>query len=216
MAVVQSYQPTDVAGLMKAAEAHAEEWKDRTVAERVAVLRKAASLMRARRWELAAWEVYEEGKPWREADADVAEAIDFLEYYAARDGAARATCTDLGHYPGELNELLWTPRGVTLVIAPWNFPLAIPTGMVAAALVSGNPVLFKPSERAPAMGYWLARVMTEAGVPVGVLQFFQGALIWGVAGDGVGGGDDRVYGIKRHGPGNHGGCECSNRPDSGS
>ena len=82
VAVVQSYQPADVAGLMKAAEAHTEEWKDRTVADRVAVMRKAASLMRVQRWELAAWEVFEEGKPWREADADVAEAIDFLEYYA--------------------------------------------------------------------------------------------------------------------------------------
>ncbi|MBI4001298.1 MAG: proline dehydrogenase family protein, partial [Nitrospira defluvii] len=173
VAVVQSYQLADVAGLIKSAEAHAEEWKDRTVAERVAMMRKAAALMRAQRWELAAWEVYEEGKPWREADADVAEAIDFLEYYAGEMeqlGLPRRQ----GHYPGELNELGWSPRGIAVVISPWNFPLAIPTGMVAAALVSGNPVLFKPSERASVMGYRLAEIMRQAGVPVGVLQYVPG------------------------------------------
>ncbi|MGZ8383333.1 MAG: proline dehydrogenase family protein [Nitrospira sp.] len=173
VAVLQSYQPSDVANLMKAAEAQAAEWKDRTVAERVAMMRKAGALMRAQRWELAAWEVYEEGKPWREADADVAEAIDFLEYYAGdmeQLGAPRR----LGQYPGELNELIWGPRGIAVVISPWNFPLAIPTGMVAAALVTGNAVLFKPSERASVMGYRLAEIMRQAGVPVGVLQYVPG------------------------------------------
>ena len=171
--IVQSYLPADVAGLVKVAESHAEEWKHRAVAERVAVMRKAASLMREQRWELAAWEVFEEAKPWREADADVAEAIDFLEYYAGEmeqlDPPPR-----LGRYPGELNELLWSPRGVTVVIAPWNFPLAIPAGMVAAALVSGNPVLFKPSERASIIGYRLAGILRQAGVPAGVLQYVPG------------------------------------------
>lgn len=171
--IVQSYLPADVAGLVKVAESHAEEWKHRAVAERVAVMRKAASLMREQRWELAAWEVFEEAKPWREADADVAEAIDFLEYYAGEmeqlDPPPR-----LGRYPGELNELFWSPRGVTVVIAPWNFPLAIPAGMVAAALVSGNPVLFKPSERASIMGYRLAGILRQAGVPAGVLQYVPG------------------------------------------
>lgn len=171
--IVQSYLPADVAGLLKVAESHAEEWKHRAVAERVAVMRKAASLMREQRWELAAWEVFEEAKPWREADADVAEAVDFLEYYAGEmeqlDPPPR-----LGRYPGELNELFWSPRGVTVVIAPWNFPLAIPAGMVAAALVSGNPVLFKPSERASIMGYRLATILRQAGVPAGVLQYVPG------------------------------------------
>ena len=171
--IVQSYLPADVAGLVKVAESHADEWKHRAVAERVAVMRKAASLMREQRWELAAWEVFEEAKPWREADADVAEAVDFLEYYAGEmeqlDPPPR-----LGRYPGELNELFWSPRGVTVVIAPWNFPLAIPAGMVAAALVSGNPVLFKPSERASIMGYRLATILRQAGVPAGVLQYVPG------------------------------------------
>lgn len=173
VSVVQSYGPPDVPGLLKAAEAHSQEWKEQPVAERVAVIRKAASLMRAQRRELAAWEVFEEGKPWREADADVAEAIDFLEYYAG-DMEQLGSHSKLGRYPGELNELMWSPRGVTVVISPWNFPLAIPTGMVAAALLSGNPVLFKPSERASMMGYHLAGILTEAGVPVGVLQLVPG------------------------------------------
>lgn len=173
VAVVQSYQPADVAALIKIAESHAEAWSGRPVADRVAVMRQAASLMRAQRWELAAWEVFEEGKPWREADADIAEAIDFLEYYA-REMARLDPPPRLGRYPGELNELYWTARGLTAVIAPWNFPLAIPTGMVAAALVAGNPVLFKPSERASAIGYHLVRILLDAGVPAGVVQYVPG------------------------------------------
>lgn len=173
VAVVSSFQPADVASLVKVAETHGDAWKERTAAERVAVMRQAASLMRAQRWELAAWEVFEEGKPWREADADIAEAIDFLEYYA-KDMERLDPPPRLGRYPGELNEVHWTARGVTAVIAPWNFPLAIPTGMVAAALVAGNPVLFKPSERASAIGYQLVRILQAAGVPGGVLQYVPG------------------------------------------
>ncbi|MBX3125064.1 MAG: proline dehydrogenase family protein, partial [Nitrospira sp.] len=173
VAVVQSYQPADVPALTKIAGAAEESWTRRPVADRVAVMRKAASLMRDQRWDLAAWEVFEEGKPWREADADVAEAIDFLEYYAG-EMARLGPPPRLGRYPGELNEVLWNSRGVTVVIAPWNFPLAIPTGMVAAALVAGNPVLFKPSERSSAMGYQLARILLDAGVPKGLLQYVPG------------------------------------------
>ena len=173
VAVVQSYQPSDIPALTKIAEAAEESWSIRPVADRVAVMRQAAALMREQRWDLAAWEVFEEGKPWREADADVAEAIDFLEYYAG-EMARLDPPPRLGRYPGELNEVLWSPRGVTVVIAPWNFPLAIPTGMVAAALVTGNPVLFKPSERSSAMGYQLAQIMLDAGVPKGLLQYVPG------------------------------------------
>lgn len=173
VAVVQSYQPSDVAGLIKIAEAAQEAWSTRPVADRVAVMRKAAALMREQRWNLAAWEVFEEGKPWREADADVAESIDFLEYYA-REMARLDPPPRVGRYPGELNEVFWSPRGVTVVIAPWNFPLAIPTGMVSAALVAGNPVLFKPSERSPALGYQLTQIMLDAGVPKGLLQYVPG------------------------------------------
>jgi RHH-type transcriptional regulator, proline utilization regulon repressor / proline dehydrogenase / delta 1-pyrroline-5-carboxylate dehydrogenase len=141
-----------------------ESWRDTTPERRVDIMRAAASLMRQRRDELAAWEIMECGKPWREADADLAEAIDFLEFYAA-DWRRLTLPMRLGQAPGELNERLYSPRGVTVVIAPWNFPLAIPTGMVSAALLTGNPVIFKPSERSPMMGYWLTEILREAGVP---------------------------------------------------
>jgi RHH-type proline utilization regulon transcriptional repressor/proline dehydrogenase/delta 1-pyrroline-5-carboxylate dehydrogenase len=129
--------------------------------------------MRARRDDLAAWEIFECGKPWREADADVAEAIDFLEFYAA-EWRRLAPAKRLGHEPGELNHRWYHPRGITAVIAPWNFPLAIPTGMVSAALVTGNPVLFKPSERSSVIGHLLTDCFREAGVPDDVLCCLAG------------------------------------------
>lgn len=150
-----------------------DSWRDLSTEQRVNIMRAAAALMRSRRDELAAWEIVECGKPWREADADIAEAIDFLEYYAA-DWHRLASPKRLGHEPGELNERLYSPRGVTAVIAPWNFPLAIPTGMVSAALVTGNPVIFKPSERSPMMGYWLTEILREAGVPEGIVCCLPG------------------------------------------
>jgi len=148
-------------------------WRDRSTEQRVDIMRAAAALIRTRRDELAAWEILECGKPWREADADLAEAIDFLEFYAA-DWHRLAPPRRLGQAPGELNQRLYSPRGVTAVIAPWNFPLAIPAGMVSAALVTGNPVIFKPSERAPMMGHWLTEILREAGVPEEVLCCLPG------------------------------------------
>ncbi len=148
-------------------------WSATTPDHRADILVKAAALMRRRRCDLAAWEIFETGKPWREADADVAEAIDFLEFYAVemrRLGRPRR----LGQEPGELNELLYSPRGVAAVIAPWNFPLAIPTGMVSAALVAGNVALFKPSERSSIIGLLLVELLKEAGVPDDVLQVVPG------------------------------------------
>ena len=150
-----------------------DSWRDLSTEHRVKIMRTAAALMRTRRDELAAWEIVECGKPWREADADLAEAIDFLEYYAA-DWHRLASPKRLGREPGEANERLYSPRGVTAVIAPWNFPLAIPTGMVSAALVTGNPVIFKPSERSPMMGYWLTEILREAGVPEGIMCCLPG------------------------------------------
>ena len=111
-----------------------------------------------RRFELAAWEVYESGKPWREADADVAEAIDFCEYYARemlRLGRRRSTAT----CPARPTRYFYEPRGVAVVIAPWNFPLAILTGMTAAALVTGNTVIMKPAEQSPVIGAKLMEVL---------------------------------------------------------
>jgi RHH-type proline utilization regulon transcriptional repressor/proline dehydrogenase/delta 1-pyrroline-5-carboxylate dehydrogenase len=149
------------------------EWSERTWDARAAVLFRAAALMRARRAELAALEVIEAGKPLPEADADVAEAIDFCEYYgreAQRLGAGGA----VGRVPGETNAYRYEPRGVTGVIAPWNFPLAIPTGMATAALVTGNAVLLKPAEQTPACAFRLTEILLEAGVPPGVLAYLPG------------------------------------------
>jgi RHH-type transcriptional regulator, proline utilization regulon repressor / proline dehydrogenase / delta 1-pyrroline-5-carboxylate dehydrogenase len=148
-------------------------WRALPVERRAKIFRSAADLMRTRRETLAAWEVLECGKPWREADADIAEAIDFLEFYAD-EWLRLSVPRRLGQEPGELNHRLLEPRGLTAVIAPWNFPLAIPTGMVSAALVTGNPVLFKPSERSPIMGQLLAGILIEAGVPEATLLCLPG------------------------------------------
>ena len=107
-----------------------------------------------RRFELAAWEVYECGKPWREADGDVAEAIDFCEFYARE--MIRLAEPRHRDVPGETNFTEHLPRGVAVVIPPWNFPLAIPTGMTVAALVAGNTVVLKPAEQSPVMAWHLA------------------------------------------------------------
>jgi RHH-type proline utilization regulon transcriptional repressor/proline dehydrogenase/delta 1-pyrroline-5-carboxylate dehydrogenase len=167
------YAPGDVARVVEASAKRAQEWACAPFDQRIGVLRRTADVLRRSRWETAAWEVFEQGKPWREADADVAEAIDFLEYYAAEMGRLERP-ERLGRYPGEQNDVIWSPRGLTAVIAPWNFPLAIPTGMVAAALVTGNAVLFKPSERSSAIGYRLTEAFREAGLPDGILRYLPG------------------------------------------
>ncbi|MFO0700924.1 MAG: proline dehydrogenase family protein [Nitrospira sp.] len=173
VATVQAASLTDVEAIVDSALAAGPAWGRRPAAERIAVVRRAASLMRERRYELAAWEIVEVGKPWREADADVAEAIDFLEFYA-RQMTRLTEPLRLGQYPGELNQRWYHPRGVAAVIAPWNFPLAIPAGMISAALVTGNTVLFKPSERSPLLGALLTDLFHEAGVPTDVLYCLPG------------------------------------------
>jgi RHH-type proline utilization regulon transcriptional repressor/proline dehydrogenase/delta 1-pyrroline-5-carboxylate dehydrogenase len=173
VARLSSASSEDVEQAVRRAVQAWESWRDTATERRVDIMRAAASLMRKRRDELAAWEIMECGKPWREADADLAEAIDFLEFYGA-DWRRIASPRRLGQEPGELNLRLYSPRGVTAVIAPWNFPLAIPTGMVSAALVTGNPVIFKPSERSPMMGHWLTEILQEAGLPEGVLCCLPG------------------------------------------
>jgi RHH-type proline utilization regulon transcriptional repressor/proline dehydrogenase/delta 1-pyrroline-5-carboxylate dehydrogenase len=137
------------------------------------VLQRAAGLMRERRQELAALAVLEAGKPWAEADADVCEAIDFLEYYAA-GVVALEQGRPLIQLPGERNTLRYFPRGVCAVIAPWNFPLAIPTGMVAAALGTGNAVVLKPAEQTPACGHAIVEALHAAGVPADALALLTG------------------------------------------
>lgn len=163
----------DIEPLVQSALVHFESWRSTSPDDRADIMLRTAELMRKQRFELAAWEIFETGKPWHEADADVAEAIDFLMFYA-REMRHLGQPYRLGHEPGELNHLVLTPRGLVAVIPPWNFPLAIPTGMVSAAVVTGNVVLFKPSERATMMGYWLLTLLTEAGLTQGVLQFLPG------------------------------------------
>jgi len=171
--VVSAAAPQDVDEAVARAVASGRSWAAISAADRMEVVAKAADLLRQRRFELAALEVFEVGKGWRDADADVAEAIDFLEYYR-RQMRRLAELIRLGTLPGELNHLLYRPRGVVAVLSPWNFPLAIPTGMVGAALVTGNAVVFKPSERSPVTGHALVEVFREAGLPDGVLQFLPG------------------------------------------
>jgi RHH-type proline utilization regulon transcriptional repressor/proline dehydrogenase/delta 1-pyrroline-5-carboxylate dehydrogenase len=148
-------------------------WRDTPAAERADVMFKAAAAMRQQRFELSALEVLEAGKPWREADADVCEAIDFLEYYG-REMLRLSEVWQLSDVPGESDLFFYEPRGVAVVVAPWNFPLAIPTGMVAAALVAGNSVVFKPATPTPILGYAMVRILHEAGVPGGALSFMPG------------------------------------------
>ena len=114
------------------------------------------SVLRRRRHELAALQVRECAKPWAEADADVCEAIDFLEYYA-RQALELEEGRSLVQAPGERNTMRYRPRGVCAVISPWNFPLAIPTGMVAGALAGGNAVILKPAEQSPGVGAGVRR-----------------------------------------------------------
>lgn len=148
------------------------QWMRTSPEHRAEYLELTAAEMRMRRFELAAWMVFECGKPWREADADVAEAIDFCMYYAQQMRRLAA-----GHevqVPGEENLYFYRPRGVAVVIAPWNFPLAILTGMTAAALVTGNTVVMKPAEQSPIIAAKLMEVFRDAGVPDGVVNYLPG------------------------------------------
>jgi RHH-type proline utilization regulon transcriptional repressor/proline dehydrogenase/delta 1-pyrroline-5-carboxylate dehydrogenase len=164
---------TDADAAVAAARRAFGAWSAKTAAERAAVLVRAAAQLRDRRHELAALILRETAKPWPEADADVCEAIDFLEYYA-RHALALAEPRELVHIAGERNTMTYTARGVAAVIAPWNFALAIPAGMVAAALVTGNTVVLKPAEQAPACAAALYDAFRGAGLPDGVLNVLPG------------------------------------------
>jgi RHH-type proline utilization regulon transcriptional repressor/proline dehydrogenase/delta 1-pyrroline-5-carboxylate dehydrogenase len=150
-----------------------ERWSAVPAARRAEILGRAAAWLRARRTELAALEVRECAKPWGEADADVCEAIDFLEFYA-RGAVALERGKPLFQVPGERNEMRYAPRGVVAVISPWNFPIAIPMGMVSAGLATGNAVVLKPAEQAPGCGLMVVRALREAGVPADAISLVPG------------------------------------------
>lgn len=147
-------------------------WRDTPVEERAALLHRLADQFRHRRFELSAWICLETGKPWRESDADVGEAIDFCEYYAIE--MVKLASTQHRDVPGEDNLYFYEPRGVAVVIAPWNFPLAILTGMTTAALVTGNTVIIKPAEQSAIIGAKLMECLQAAGLPPGVANFLPG------------------------------------------
>lgn len=156
-----------------AAERAFPAWRDRDAAERAAIVDRAAARLRERRDELAGVIIRESGKTWREADADVCEAIDFCVFYA-HHAPLLFEPRRLGRFAGELNELWHEPRGVAVVISPWNFPLAIVTGMTAAALVTGNPAIVKPAEQTPVIARLMCEALWQAGVPRDVLHFVPG------------------------------------------
>jgi RHH-type proline utilization regulon transcriptional repressor/proline dehydrogenase/delta 1-pyrroline-5-carboxylate dehydrogenase len=150
------------------------DWSAAEPEQRAEVLLRAAHLMHQRKYLLTGVIVHESGKPWREADADVDEAIDFLEYYAREMNRLAAPSRLQPYLLGERNDLSYHPLGVVGVIGPWNFPLAIPVGMAAAALAAGNTVVLKPAEQTPLIVWLWVRIMEEAGLPAGVLNFIPG------------------------------------------
>lgn len=163
----------DVQNAVKMAHDAWPAWRDRPLVQRVELLRQLGDRLRKDHDELAALQVFEAAKPRREADADVAEAIDFCHYYA-HQALAELSPRALGIALGESNIMHYAGRGVAVVIAPWNFPLAILTGMAAAALVAGNTVILKPAEQSSAIAYQLYTRMIEVGFDPNVVQFLPG------------------------------------------
>ena len=178
-------RPAQVVGIhQKAGAEHAQEamdaaqrafhsWSRVPVEVRASLLLNAAVVIRERKLEFAAWLTYEVGKNWAEADADVAETIDFLEFYA-REALRLARATTPIQLPGERNRLIYIPLGVGAVIPPWNFPFAIMAGMTAAAIVTGNTVILKPSSDSPTIAALFVEILEEAGMPPGVVNFCPG------------------------------------------
>lgn len=170
--VVSMAEARHVDEAVAAAAAAQQSWKRTAASERADVLRRAAQIMRERQLELAAWQVFECAKGWREATADVCEAIDFCEFYAL---AAEALFRRHGkNVPGEENRFEHLPRGVAAIISPWNFPLAILAGMSSAALVCGNAVVLKPAEQSSVTAALWMEILSEAGLPPGVANFLPG------------------------------------------
>ena len=174
--IIGTFQKADEQTAEKAMEAAFETfkcWRYTPAKTRANYLFKIANIMRRRRFELNAWMVLEEGKNWLEADADVAEAIDFCDYYA-REVLRYDIGPKLYKFPGEINTQIYIPLGVGVVIPPWNFPLAILAGMTSASFVSGNTVILKPSSDSPCIAAKFMEIVEEAKVPVGVVNYLTG------------------------------------------
>ena len=151
-----------------------QSWKQTSVKQRVQLLKKLGQLIIKKRFELMALEVFEVGKTWSEADGDVMEALDFIRYYSQEMEKLSEVKETSSHIPGERNTVEYRPRGVVAVIAPWNFPLAILTGMTVAPLVAGNTVIVKPAEQSMLVASELMYMMKEVGFPKGVVNFVPG------------------------------------------
>jgi RHH-type transcriptional regulator, proline utilization regulon repressor / proline dehydrogenase / delta 1-pyrroline-5-carboxylate dehydrogenase len=173
VARVGKARPSEIDHAVAEAASSQRAWSQVPAAERSEALIRAAAWLRERRLELAALEVRECAKPWPEADGDVCEAIDFLEYYA-RAAVELEAGAPLLQVPGERNEMRYAARGVTAVISPWNFPLAIPCGMTSAALATGNTVVLKPAEQSPACALRLVQALRAGGVPESAISLLPG------------------------------------------
>jgi 1-pyrroline-5-carboxylate dehydrogenase len=158
---------------LKAAWAAFQDWRFVPAVERASIFLRAARIMRQRRFEFDAAMVLEVGKNWLEADADFAEAVDFLEFYA-REAIRYDKPCGVTPYPGEIQEVRYIPLGAGLVIPPWNFPCAIMAGMTTAAAVSGNTVVLKPASDSPLIATMFMECLTEAGLPPGVVNLLTG------------------------------------------
>lgn len=172
--VFQSAGREHVEPAIQAAAKAFETWKRTTVEERAALVHTIACILRERKLEFSAWMVYEVGKNWAEADADIAETIDFAEFYC-REALRLAKSETPVQLPGERDTLIYIPLGVAAVIPPWNFPCAIMAGMTMAAIVCGNTVVLKPSHDSPAIAAKFFEVLQEAGMPDGVVNFCPGS-----------------------------------------
>jgi RHH-type proline utilization regulon transcriptional repressor/proline dehydrogenase/delta 1-pyrroline-5-carboxylate dehydrogenase len=172
--VVAAAGTLEAEGALAAAKAAWPSWSRTSTADRSKYLFKAAANVRGKRHELAALLVYESGKNWNEAHAEVDEAIDFLEYYS-REMIRLDSSGGNADFPGEESKRIYTARGVGAVIAPWNFPLAISVGMSAAAMVTGNTVVYKPASLCPVIGSAVYKLFAETGMPPGVFNFLPGS-----------------------------------------
>jgi len=168
--VANDKSPEDAKEAVRIAHAYFPTWRDADPIHRAKIMVKAADAMRARRDELSGIIIKENGKGWVDADADVTETIDFLDYYA-RHAVPLFRRDRLGKFIGELDEQWYEPRGVAAVISPWNFPLAICCGMTSAALVTGNTVICKPAEQTPGIAKVMCEILWHAGVPREALHF---------------------------------------------
>ena len=172
--VCQKATADHVQQAVAAADEAFRTWSRVPAEERAAIVLRAAERLRRRKFDAEAWQVYEVAKNWGEADGDVAETIDHLEFFA-REALRYAQGRPMAPHPQEFSEYVYVPLGVVAVIPPWNFPLAIPVGMASAAIAAGNTVVMKPSSDSPANAYVFLEVMEEAGLPPGVLNIITGS-----------------------------------------